>query len=184
MGVFGLMYWRHLILVRSVWVVTFTLGGSLPVNAPFPDALYSSARLPKPCPNSCAMTAADSCVVTFRTLPLRSPPESVELTTIRMKSAPGAHLAMAASMFDWVFELFSNQLCHHSPFEMMFKAVSLMFSVIVSSDRFEGVPIRFHVRVLAPESIDSRLTRRMFQAATSSLKASLRKTSRITSSRT
>ena len=88
---------------------------------------------------------------------------------MRMKSAPGAHLAIAASMFAWVFELFSNQPCHHSPFEMMFSAVSLMFSVMVSSDRFEGVPFKSQVRVLAPESIDSRLTRRMFQAARSSL---------------
>ena len=115
----GAMYWRHLILDRLVSVVTLTLAGSLPVKLPLPVALYSSARLPNPCPNSCAMTSADSWVVTFRTLPVRRPPGSVELTTIRMKSAPGAHLAMAASMFAWVFELFSNQPCHHSPFEMM-----------------------------------------------------------------
>ena len=87
-------------------------------------------------------------------------------------------------MLAWVVELFSNQSCHHSPFEMMSSAVSTMLSVEVSSDRSSGVSMRSHIRVLAPELADSRLTRRMFQAAESSLKASLRKTPRITSSRT
>ena len=63
-----------------------------------------------------AIVDAFSWVVTLSVLPLRTPPPFGELQTIRVKSAPGAHVLIAASIRDCVLLATSNQSCHHYQF--------------------------------------------------------------------